>query len=138
MTNVSDWLSLPSGGRWKDTVRTIRLIDPTKRSTREDVLRSRAALQIVRPLQREVGAWQAEIARMITRAERSRLRHEHDIVAQQRVAVLERTIREARGKLTEQLGELPDDVREHDRVVDIYRAIDSALAGLDQAQRLTD
>lgn len=121
-------------------MRTTRPVDPTsrKRSAREDVTRSRAALQIVRPLQRDVGAWQSQIALMLIHAQRLQLRRERDLEAQQRIAVLERTIRDARGRLTAQLGELPDDLREHGRIVDIYRAIDSALAGLDQAQRLMD
>lgn len=109
-----------------------------KRSPREDVRRSQAALQIARPLHREVGAWQAEIARLITHAERLRARHEHDSAAQQRIAVLERAIQDARLRLAKDLGAVPPDVRDHGRVVDIRRAIDSALAGLDQAQHLME
>lgn len=109
---------------------------PRKRSPREDVRRSQAALQIVRPLHRDVGAWQVEIARLITHAERLRARHEHDHDAQQRIAVLERAIQDARRKLTSELGTAPEEVRDHGRVVDVRRAIDSALAGLDQAHQL--
>lgn len=109
---------------------------PQKRSARDDVRRSQAALQIVRPLHREVSAWQTEIALLITHAERLRLRHEHDAAARDRIMSLERTILDARSKLTKSLGDVPDDVRDHGRIVDVCRAIDSALAGLGQAQRL--
>jgi len=109
---------------------------PRKRSAREDVRRSQAALQIVRPLHRDVSAWQTEIARLITHAERLRLRHEHDAAAQRRMVALERTILDVRRKLTRSLDDAPDEVRDHGRVVDVCRAIDSALAGLGQAQRL--
>lgn len=111
---------------------------PRKRSTREDVRRSQAALNIVRPLHRDVGVWQAEIARLITLAERLRSRHERDSQAQERIAALERTIQDVRGRLAEELGAVPEDVRDHGRVVDVCRAIDSALAGLNQAQHLME
>lgn len=109
---------------------------PRKRSTREDVRRSQAALKIVRPLHHEVSVWQVEIARLITHAQRVRARHEHDSAAQQRIVALERTIQDVRQRLARELGTVPEEVRDHGRVVDVRRAIDSALAGLDQAHHL--
>jgi hypothetical protein len=107
-----------------------------KRSPREDVRRSQAALLIVRPLQHDVGAWQVEIAQLISHAERLRARRQHDPGARQRIAVLEQAIHDARSRLSTELWRAPKEVRDHGRIRDMHRAIDSALAGLEQAQHL--
>ena len=109
-----------------------------RRAMREDVRRSRAALDIVRPLHRELSTWQLEIARLISGAQRHSQRNEPDTSLRRRAAELERSILGASHALTRALEEAPDEVRQHGRVVDVRRAMESALRTLSQAQQLLD
>lgn len=107
-----------------------------RRAVREDVRRSRDAMKILRPLYHDLNTWQVQVARLISDAERQRDHNEHDATSRQKAAALKRTILAARRALAERLDTVPEDIRTDGRVIDVRRAIESALAGLSEAQRL--
>lgn len=107
-----------------------------RRAMREDVRRARAAVELVRPWAGEIGNWQREVARLTGEAERVRLQRNDGLETGTRIGALEQIIAHARNNLKARLISAPADVIVHNRVVDVGRSMDSALASLDRARSM--
>lgn len=108
-----------------------------RRAVREDVKRGRDAKAIVRSLNLQIGAWQEAVAKLASSGEWNRTHGRLDENFAVEVAELRRTIETARQQFVSELEELPAAMRQHGRVEDTLKALDTVLAGLDRAARLT-
>jgi hypothetical protein len=107
-----------------------------RRAMREDVRRARAALELVQPWTGEINHWQREVARLMSEAERTRLQRMDGRETETRIGLLAQTIAHARNNFRARLSDVPPEVTRHNRVVDVGRSMDSALASLDRARSI--
>jgi hypothetical protein len=107
-----------------------------KRAVRDDVRTSRAALKLVLPLNRQIGQWQASVARLVSAGQRVKADARYSPAQIEEIEMLEQTVRSCQHRLLDELADLPREVREHSRIVDTRRALDSVLVGLDRARSL--
>jgi hypothetical protein len=107
-----------------------------KRAVRDDVRASRAALELVRPLSKQIEEWQASVARLVSTGQRIKARAQFSPTQMEEIEALEQAARSCRHRLLENVADLPREVREHSRIVDTRRALDSVLAGLGRARSL--
>ena len=107
-----------------------------RRAMREDVRRARAAVDLVRPWAGEIGVWQREVARLMGEAERAGIHRLDGSETSARIGALVQTIVHARNNLKVRLTGAPPDLIRHNRVVDVGRSMDGALASLDRAQSM--
>lgn len=107
---------------------------PRKRAIRDDVRKSRTALKLVMPINRQIGFWQSSVARLISAAERTRATEQEGSSYLPEIDRLERDVRVHRQALTEDVSSLPADIRDNSRIADTWRALDSVLAGLERAR----
>jgi hypothetical protein len=107
-----------------------------RRAMREDVRRDRVAVELVRPWMGEIATWQREVARLSSEAQRAGLQRADGSQTHTRIGALAKTIAHARDDLRAQLAAAPSEIIRHNRVVDVGRSIDSALASLDRARSM--
>jgi hypothetical protein len=103
---------------------------------REDVRRARAAIALVQPWTGEINHWQREVARLMSEAERARAQRADGHETSSRIGALQQTIAHARNNFRARLTGAPPEVTRHNRVVDVGRSMDSALASLDRARSM--
>lgn len=107
---------------------------PRKRAVRDDVRKSRTALKLVMPINRQIGLWQSSLARLITAAERTGPLDGDSAGFRQQVDALEEQVRMHRQRFASSVAELPADVRDNSRIADTWRALDSVHSGLKRAR----
>jgi hypothetical protein len=107
-----------------------------RRAMREDVRRARVAIELVQPWAGEIGSWQRDAARLLGEAERARLQRMDGSETGTRIGALLQKIALARNDLQARLAGAPTEILRHNRVVDVRRSMDSALASLDHARSM--
>jgi hypothetical protein len=109
---------------------------PRKRAARQEIRSLHTALELVAPLNSQINGWQSTVAHLIVVAEHAQ-RHDMDDTAYlKNVASLETTVRANWERLARELIDLPADIRDHSRVADTRRAVESVLLGLERARKL--
>jgi len=107
-----------------------------RRAMREDVRRARAAIELVQPWAGEIGSWQRDAARLLGEAERAKMQRMDGSETGTRIGALLQKIARARKDLQARLDGEPPEILRHNRVVDVRRSMDSALASLDHARSM--
>jgi hypothetical protein len=102
----------------------------TRRATNVHVVRSRLARKATASVEAKLGDWQKQIARLRGLAERQA--HERDRLIEARIEALASTIQATELALGQSIATLPSDIREHDRIVDVKKALSVAALTVDQ------
>jgi hypothetical protein len=108
-----------------------------RRTVREDVRRGRVAVAAVRPFNLQIGQWQAAVVRLIGSGEWRRAHGRLDGEFAAEVAALRLAIETGRRQFVGELEVLSPEMQKHGRVEDTLKALETVLAGLDRAARLT-
>jgi hypothetical protein len=109
-----------------------------QRAERVEVRNARDALSIVVPVNRKIGPWQSQAARLVAFGTRLRLVGRSEPRLSAEAEALASAIRRQREELAAEARNLPPEIGEHGRVRDTLRALDTVFAAVTQARALLD
>ena len=104
-----------------------------KRARSESLSLSRDALNLVAPFNKQVGAWQAEAARLVAKAQRARVSGRRDPGIEEAVTTLLAYISERSARFEEAVAAAPESVATHSRVADTRTALSMVAQRLREA-----
>jgi hypothetical protein len=103
------------------------------RAQNQNIIETRAAIALVKPVSDEIAALQVAIARLIGVGERTRKTGGYDRLAAAEARALERLVSEKSQALNAQLRDVPVEFEGHGRIRDCLEALDSAAIGAARA-----
>lgn len=112
-----------------------------RRETSSDILATRAARQLVRPVHQKLGPWQAESIKLQTIAGRLKASGKHDPSVSVAAKALLGTVNKQTREFEREVGKAPEPVREHGRVADtrtVLKLVEQRIADtLSEMDRLS-
>jgi hypothetical protein len=112
------------------------MLERKQRAVREDVKRTRAALKVVVPINRQIGPWQSRTAKLVHIAQKLRASGGYNPAVLEEVEVLATTVEVHQQQLLEQARDLPPEIAGNGRLIDTARALKGISSGLEQARSL--
>jgi hypothetical protein len=91
---------------------------------------------VVRPLNQQIGYWQATAARLVSIGERLRAQGRYSPTQVEELEALEHTISTHRRRLEAAVAGLPEELRMHGRIRDTKRALESVSGAAERARAL--
>lgn len=128
-----DMISEASLLEWETSV-----IDPPRRQRAErvDVQRTREAQKLVLPVNRQIGVWQAQAARLVAFGSKLRTTGGFEPRLKAEAEDLAHAIERQRQALLDEASALPPEIANHSRLLDTVRALDSVHQSATKAVEL--
>ena len=107
---------------------------PRKRAMRDEVRVTRQALRLVLPINRQIGAWQAQAVRLTAIATRSVASGRYNPSIAEEIETLALSVAHQKDLLEAEIASLPDEVARSGRLLDTARALSTTMASIEKAQ----
>ena len=114
----------------------INVDGPKRRAARQDVKLSRAAIELMRPINQQIGHWQVAAARLVSVGERARTHGRHSPSHVAELEALEKLIVTQTRRFNDVMAGLPLEIGAHGRITDTRRALETVALAVARARGL--